>query len=130
MGYSVSEKDVNAQLVAYGLPQMDKVPSGFKPLIMPVGGTLGANIDGIYSSNFLHTSLYLVFCKYMCGAEMPGQSVDGPPASEGRHTALRWINPCAKNPSFFGEKKKEILGTKQANPSDENLFLFSLFCCL
>ena len=46
MGYGVSEKAVNEQLVAYGLPQMDKIPSGFRPLIMPVGGTVGANIDG------------------------------------------------------------------------------------
>jgi len=45
-GYSLSEKDCNSQLAAYGLPQMDKVPSGFKPLLLPVGGTVGANIDG------------------------------------------------------------------------------------
>lgn len=25
---------------------MDKIPGGFRPLIMPVGGTIGANIDG------------------------------------------------------------------------------------
>ena len=46
MGYGVSEKAVNEQLVAYGLPQMDKIPSGFRPLIMPVGCSVGANIYG------------------------------------------------------------------------------------
>jgi len=45
-GYSLSEKDCNNQLAAYGLPQMEKVPGGFKPLLIPVGGTVGANIDG------------------------------------------------------------------------------------
>jgi len=47
MGYGVSEKDVNLQLGAYGLPSMEKIPGGFRPLIMAVGGTVGANIDGM-----------------------------------------------------------------------------------
>lgn len=45
-GYGADEKDINAQLLAYSLPPIEKVPGGFKPLIQAIGGTVGANIDG------------------------------------------------------------------------------------
>eukprot|EP00291_Cryptomonas_curvata_P002496 CAMPEP_0172180900 /NCGR_PEP_ID=MMETSP1050-20130122/17511_1 /TAXON_ID=233186 /ORGANISM="Cryptomonas curvata, Strain CCAP979/52" /LENGTH=319 /DNA_ID=CAMNT_0012854107 /DNA_START=6 /DNA_END=965 /DNA_ORIENTATION=+ len=45
-GYGANENDINAQLLAYSLPPIDKVPGGFKPLIQTIGGTVGANIDG------------------------------------------------------------------------------------
>mmetsp|Transcript_12468 Transcript_12468/g.30114 ORF Transcript_12468/g.30114 Transcript_12468/m.30114 type:complete len:331 (+) Transcript_12468:43-1035(+) len=46
LGYGANEKDINAELAAFGLQKFDKVPGGFKPLIQAVGGNLGANIDG------------------------------------------------------------------------------------
>merc|ERR1712216_313763 len=57
LGYGLSEKDANAQLAAYGLQGMDKVPGGFKPLLMPVGGTVGANIDG---SKVMHKNGHII----------------------------------------------------------------------